>query len=369
MRLTFPHIGTAYVAISAMLKSVGVDYVVPPFSSHRTLSLGVRYSPEFVCLPYKLVMGNIIEGLEAGADTVLMIEGAGLCRLGNYASAMEKALRDLGYDFKMITTRLFEGRIFGIPKLLKRISGGAPTAQILSGIRFALSKLNALDTVEIEVQRIRARERAQGSADQAWRQAISDIDEADTVEEVHRARDAALAKLAEIPQNGSLDPLRVAIVGEIFVVLDPFVNMDVEKELGRLGVEVHRTILLSDWTRSSLILAPFGYSQHKEAHEAAMPYLKRDVGGDGWESVGDTVVHANEGFDGVFHLTPFTCMPEIIAQNIMPKVMQDTQIPVLTITCDEQMGRQGVITRVEAFVDLMRRKREESRRRLARIET
>jgi predicted nucleotide-binding protein (sugar kinase/HSP70/actin superfamily) len=91
-----------------------------------------------------------------------------------------------------------------------------------------------------------------------------------------------------------------------------------------------------------------------------MPYLKRDVGGDGWESVGEKVIYAREGYDGIIHLAPFTCMPEIVAENIMPSTKED--IPVLTVLCDEQMARPGMITRLEAFVDLLKFRRRRRRR-------
>jgi predicted nucleotide-binding protein (sugar kinase/HSP70/actin superfamily) len=49
-------------------------------------------------------------------------------------------------------------------------------------------------------------------------------------------------------------------------------------------------------------------------------------------------------------------MPEVIAQNIMPFTKES--IPVLTIACDEQMGKAGRQTRVEAFIDLLERRRK-----------
>ena len=90
----------------------------------------------------------------------------------------------------------------------------------------------------------------------------------------------------------------------------------------------------------------------------AEPYLKHDVGGHGLESVGEKVRRSEE-YDGIVHLAPFTCMPEAIAQNIMLSTRED--MPVLTILCDEQMGRGGLLTRVEAFVDLLRWRRNRGR--------
>jgi predicted nucleotide-binding protein (sugar kinase/HSP70/actin superfamily) len=146
----------------------------------------------------------------------------------------------------------------------------------------------------------------------------------------------------------------VGIIGEFYVLLDPFSNLDIESELGKLGVEVRRRLFVSEWTKFSLFPNPLGEKETDRIHRAALPYLKRDVGGDGWESVGEKVLYAKE-YDGLVHLAPFTCMPEIIAQNIMPKTKED--IPVLTILCDEQLAKPGLLTRLEAFVDLLERRR------------
>ena len=362
MKICAPHIGTAYVPLRALFEGLGVEVVVPPPNTRRTMSLGTKYSPEFVCLPYKLVMGNFIEGLEMGADTLLMVEGERICRLGYYMRIMEGALRDLGYDFKLLTTRAFQRPLVELPDVLREFAPHATLTMIWSAVRLALSKLDALDRVERVVQKVRARELSKGSADRVWRAAITAIDEAADCTQVRAARDRSLRELRAIPQDLENDPLRVGIIGEIYVVLEPFANMEVERELGRLGVHVHRTVMLSDWTKFTLFLSALGMSQHDKAHRAAMPYLSRDVGGDGWESVGETILHAREGFDGMIHLAPFTCMPETIAQNILISVRKRVDIPVLTITCDEQMGRAGMVTRLEAFVDLLRRRREERRK-------
>jgi hypothetical protein len=44
-------------------------------------------------------------------------------------------------------------------------------------------------------------------------------------------------------------------------------------------------------------------------------------------------------------------MPEIVAENIMQSTIED--IPVFVLISDEQMGKQGMLTRLEAFVDLL----------------
>ena len=50
-------------------------------------------------------------------------------------------------------------------------------------------------------------------------------------------------------------------------------------------------------------------------------------------------------------------MPEIMSQNIFPKMRENVEIPILPLIMDEQTGKAGYLTRLEAFVDLMRRKK------------
>ena len=64
--------------------------------------------------------------------------------------------------------------------------------------------------------------------------------------------------------------------------------------------------------------------------------------------------------DGVIQLLPFTCMPEIVAQSITPAVSAAYQLPILTLVIDEHSAEAGMMTRLEAFVDLLQRKRAAS---------
>ena len=85
--------------------------------------------------------------------------------------------------------------------------------------------------------------------------------------------------------------------------------------------------------------------------------MKRAIGGECIETVGDTVYGARNGIDGIVHIMPFSCMPEIVAQNILPKVSKNEDIPILELVLDEQTGKAGNITRIEAFIDLVKRKK------------
>ncbi|MEK7280939.1 MAG: CoA protein activase [Chloroflexota bacterium] len=350
MKVAFPHMGLVWVGMRAMFEELNVDYVIPPLNSSHTLSLGMKYAPEGLCIPFKLTLGNFVEALELGADTLLQAGGAGICRLGRYARTQEGVLRDQGYDFQMITLGVSDRKFRGLMGLFKSVSGDASWSRIISAFRFGIAKFYALDEMERAVQRVRAIERVKGTATSVFRQGINAVDEAGSYKALKQAKAEYQEKLATIPIDPEAQPLLVGVTGEFYVVLEPFTNLDVEIELGKLGVEVHRSTFISKWTRFSF-LNPFHQDENKAIHRAAMPYLSRDVGGDGWETVGEKVYHSSH-YDGMVHLAPFTCLPEIVAQNIMPATRE--QLPVLTIICDEQTAKPGLITRLEAFTDLLR---------------
>lgn len=360
--VSFPHAGNIYIPVSSMLKTMGANILIPPYNNQETLTLGTRYSSETVCLPYKLNLGNYIQALEGGANVLLMFQAPGTCRLGNYAGMAEAKLRELGYDFEMIVFDMYKGKLAEVSKKFALASGSGNLLTILSGIRLGFAKFSALDTLERELFYVRPREIEQGKAEKVYKKGRNSIHNALSVSEVNRALRTTLEIFKTIPLDNKKEIIKIFITGEFFVLLDPFTNMEIEKELGLLGVEVHRQVMLSDWTDN--ILLP-KWLHKKESHRersvrVAGNYIKRAIGGDCIEAVGDAVYASKNGIEGVVHLGPFNCNPEIVSQCILPHVSQRENIPVISLILDEQTGRAGLITRLEAFVELIKRRKKKS---------
>lgn len=357
MKVTFPHMGHIWLCVKAMLEYLGVDLVIPPPSSKRTLALGARYGPEFACLPLKLNLGNFIEASARGADTILMAGGCGPCRFGYYAQIEHTILQDLGYQYRLVVLEPPERHAGQLLSRIKVITGQNSWRRVCQGVKLGFQKIRAVDELEMIAHRLRPREIVPGSTEQAFREALGEIARAADLQELAAAKRRVREIIAGV-QSEERDVLRIGIVGEIFTLLEPFANLDIERRLGRMGVEVDRSIYLSEWVNDHMLFGLIkGLRSRRDVCRAALPYLKYFVGGHGQETVGSTVLYARAGYDGVIQLLPFTCMPEIVAQSILPVVSVDLDIPVLTLTVDEQTGEAGVVTRLEAFVDLLERRR------------
>ncbi len=357
-KVSFPHMGTISYAWAAALRIVGCEPHIEPYTSKKALSLGTKHAPEAICLPYKLILGNFIEAIEGGADYVAMITSPGCCRLGEYGKCIANALTDLGYEAKYVELQLYDG-VKGMYDFLKTISGKNNPALFARAIMITILKVFVLDKLETQLSYYRAREVKAGDADKHYAKALKIIDEYDTVLGLRKAEKLVKEEMSKVEINENKDILHVDITGEIYVVNDEFSNQSIEKELGRMGVQVRRSLTVSSFLKDAIIPKAFrkGETHLQRADRLAKPYLMRDIGGDALECVSD-VAYANErGIDGIIHISPFTCMPEIMSQNIFPAMRENCEIPILPLIMDEQTGRAGYITRIEAFVDLMRRRK------------
>lgn len=342
-----------------MLNGLGLDVVAPPPTTRRTLDIGVRYSPEFVCLPYKLMLGNFVEAAEQGADTFLMVEGPGFCRLGFYAEIQQDALKELGLDCSLLPVDVSDNALIGLLGTLRRISG-KPWTTILGAFGLGLAKLKAIERLDRLALQVRPREARPGTVDAVLVQALAEIDEAQSGVGLRQASERWTGELRTVPCDEGRQVLKVGLIGEFFVVLDSFSNRNVEQLLGRNGVEAVKFLYVSDWLSFHFFLKLLRVipEQHSVA-DAARPYIGYDISGDGQKSLGQTVLCARRNFDGVVHLMPFSCMPEIVALYQLPLASADHDIPVLSLTVDEKLATTGLETRVEAFVDLLRRRAED----------
>ena len=358
LKVAFPHMGTIYVAWEKALKEIGVEAFIPPYTNKKTLSLGTKNSPEAICLPYKLILGNFIEAIEGGVDYVSMIASPGICRLGEYGRNIAEVLKELGYKTNYIELNLYDG-FKGMIDYLVRISNSKNYFKIFYAIYLAVRTVFALDELQSFLSYYRAREINKGDAEKAFNRAIKMIRNANTARELSKALKNGLKEISSVEIDKNKNVLHVDLTGEIYIVNDEFSNQNMERELGAMGVQVRRSLTISSFLKDAIIQKMFkkGETHLERAYRLAKPYLMRDIGGDSLECISDVLYAKERNVDGLIHVSPFTCMPEIMSQNIFPKMREDINLPILTLIMDEQTGRAGYITRLEAFVDLMRRKK------------
>ncbi len=358
MKLTFPHLGNTYVCVKALLDDLGADYVIPPFNNKKALELGTKFVPEMACLPLKINIGNYIQAYEQGADTILMAGGCGPCRFGYYGEMNREILKDIGCEMDIITLELISGKAEESIRRIKKLTVGAGFFQVLKAAARTVRIAKQVDELELLAFRTRAREVFKGGTDKIINGFRKDVLDCRGSGEISELISTAMESLRGIKADNGLEPLKIGIVGEIYTTIEHFASFDIQNRLGVMGVEVDRQVTVSNWIIEHMIKKTLHLPRKLQFEKEARPYLGKMIGGHAQETLGHTVLYAKEGYDGVIQIFPLSCMPEIVAESILPSVELDHGIPVLTLIIDEMTGEAGYMTRVEAFIDLLHKRRE-----------
>lgn len=358
MKIGFPHMGNAFITAKAVLDDLGVDYVMPPESTRRTLELGSRHVPEGACLPLKITVGNLIEAREMGADTQLMVGSWGPCRFGYYCQMQREVLQEAGFGMDAIHLEVCRAGGGELIRRIRKLTGGFDAPRLAKAILRAATLSEEVDGLERLYRHVRARETGISRAEEIYgayrRHAMNTIGSRAMRTLIERTR----GELEAVRTDPDKLPLRVGIVGEIYGTIDQWTNLRLESRLGAMGAEAERRVAIGEWINDYILKKALHLPRDLAFAEAAKGYLETDIGGHARETIGHAVLHAREGYDGVIQLYPLGCMPEIVAQGILPSVARDYDMPILTLLIDEMTGEAGYATRIEAFVDLLYQRRE-----------
>ncbi len=358
MKVTFPHLGSMYIFCKAIAETAGIQYVLPRPISNRTREIGEYSTNESVCLPLKIILGNFVDALENGADTIIMIGSGPPCRLGLYDRIIKIILEDMGYDFRWLTIPgIFNWQAFlqnhDETKVLRKELTAANYLRFPFAMVMGWKKMMWCEHLEHTAAEMRAIARHPDEVERLLQKWLRSIDAADGVFSLSKAGKAAVTELMEIEKNNR-PPLKVFMVGEVYTVMEPSINMDIERRLGHLGVIVHRSSYFSTHIKRGSRMDRKLLKNRKDLLHKAEPYLNYDVGAECNFSVAETIVAHQENYDGVVHVFPFSCMPETNAAAVLSAVSEDLNFPVLPLVIDRQDMGLRINTQLEAFVDVMR---------------
>ncbi len=139
--------------------------------------------------------------------------------------------------------------------------------------------------------------------------------------------------------------LTVAVLGHPYLVYDQLVGMNLIQRLRSEGV---RVLTADSFTPAEIeakvrnLPKALFWTYEKQVLGAALACLDRNV-------------------DGIIQYVSFGCGPDsMIGELIQRWVRRKRDIPFTLLTVDEHTGQAGILTRVEAFLDMVARKKARS---------
>jgi predicted nucleotide-binding protein (sugar kinase/HSP70/actin superfamily) len=342
------------IILAGLLEMNGIGTVCPPGITKKTLELGSLNSPDTACIPFKYNLGNYLEALENGANTLMTFIGGnhfGGCRLPFYTECHEQILRDLGHNVRLIRTTLKDLFIN-----LKQLNPRIRRRSFWYSFHLHYTKLRHLDRLQDQIRRIVGFEENEGGLERLWEKFLTDLRSTSCFTGLKRLIRRTREEIRAVPVLKPERPLRIGLIGELYVLMEPFSNFEIEKTLGRMGVEVHRWVTLCSILHHEVL----GAVASRKLLSWADPYLRYHLGAHGTESVGRMNWMIRNGFDGAIHLKPFGCMPELNAMPALYRLSREHRFPLSCFSLDSHTSRSGVMTRLEAFHDLIHHRRQSS---------
>ena len=329
------------------------EYLALPEATRRTVEQGSQHSSDYVCTPFKHMLGDYIEALEQGAD--VLVQFGGFCRLSYYGELHELILRDLGYEFQMLNFAmgLEQGYLGFAKECLKTVNSDIAIAHGVRQLLATASMVNKLDEVYDFYLANAGFEVQKGSFRRAWEAFLDAMDSCTTAREISDGFNRTMEQMRSIPLAKPVQPIRIGIVGEIFTAIDAHSNLDLDEKLLAMGVELHRMINLSNRMLS--------YNEDNMRVNVS-EYLAYDAGPTSTITVAAAKKYAESGFDGIIHVKSAGCTPEIDCVAVLQRLAADYRIPILYLTYDAQTSDTGLDTRLEAFYDMLAMKKEAKRR-------
>lgn len=137
-------------------------------------------------------------------------------------------------------------------------------------------------------------------------------------------------------------PLTIGIVGHSYLLYDRYLGMDIPGKVARLR---GRVVLPEN------IDPTLGEAACRQLPKRLYWTLGRKIMG--------TALHLmeKEEIAGLIHLTAFGCGPDSLVGDLAERYAHRLGKPFLLLTLDEHTGEAGVATRLEAFMDMLIRRR------------
>ncbi len=293
------------------LQELGFKVILSPPTTARILNQGAAVTVDEVCAPVKVFFGHVLE-LRDQADCILVPRYVSVER-GAYICPKLMGLPDMLTHSQARLPPLFS------PNIDLRRGTFALLSPMLEAGRFLSRSAWPI---------VRAYYRSRQEGRRLERQLLTGL----TPEEAFHG-----LKYRRTPGRR----LRIALLGHAYNVYDPTLSMNLADHLRALDIDVCTAEMLPAekvaWGLACIGGKELFWTLSRRVLGAGMYYLR----------------HPHE-VDGMITLSSFGCGLESLVGDLMARAARREQFPFMLLNIDEHSGEAGLVTRVEAFVDMIR---------------
>lgn len=348
--IAFPLMGNYHVPATYLFSKISNSKILAaPKITNKTIELGSKYSPDFLCTPFKYTLGTFIECLEQGANTLIQMGGG--CRYGYYFELQEKILKDLGYEFSYynLVTR-GHAEIKRIYKIMKEIN---PKLNIIKSVYYLFITINMvkyMDYIDNYIRENSAYEIVKGEFKKEFENMLDSFSNVKSNYSLGKTFKKYKKRIWNIKINKPKNNIKVGVIGELYTIMEEFANNNLESMLIDRGIEIKR------FTNVTYLLFEKGKKSGK--YLSKTKNIKYKMGADASDNIYYTKYLIDNNYDGIIHIKSSFCTPEIGSMGIINKMCEQSNMPVIFLSMDSNTSKVGFETRIEAFLDMIEMRKE-----------
>lgn len=298
-----------YPGWEAFFQALGAQVVLSDETTKNIVAHGVRDAVDESCLPVKLYLGHLANLRDKGVDCIFV---------PRVVSVEEK--------------KYLCPKFLGLPEIA----------------RFSVPNLPELLDVEINVHK-KYKETCKGLMKLAARfnrrpwVMRGALRVAEAAQEQYEAKlrqgNTPRDVLSGVEYQGQ-GKVKVAVLGHAYNLNDPYISMNLLSKLRGMGADV---------VTSEMVFP-------EDIHRGTLCMEKEIFWTFGKELMGSAFHLLEHGdIQGMVLVASFGCGPDSLVCELVERVYRRSKkVPVLLLTLDEHTGEAGVITRLEAFIDMLR---------------
>ncbi len=299
---------------------LGIKIVLSDVTTKETMTRGSALVVTETCLPIKVYIGHVLNLIDKGVDKILVPSIQSIAPK-IYNCSKIRGLPDLvrnvvKKDFTMIEATLDKSeKNHGLYDFLKEMAEP-----------FGIT----------DMERIKKASKA------GWRTYNNFHIMSKSGMSYKKAMNYALQGKVFIENQTKEFPISIALISHGYNIFDERTSMKIFDKLEKMDVRVYSSLQLSNEQMDDGIKAlreDMYWANEREMTGAAGHYLK------------------DMKIDGIITLTAFGCGPDSLMIERITRRAKRFNKPLLNLTIDEQTGEAGFITRLEAFVDMLFRKK------------
>ena len=299
---------------------LGIKIVLSDVTTKQTMSKGSSLVVTETCLPIKVYIGHVLNLIDKGIDKIFVP------------------------SIQSIAPKIYNcSKIRGLPDLVRNvvkkdftlIEATLDKSEKNQGIYEFLKETVAPFGIT-DMERIKKASKA------GWRTYNNFHIMSKSGMSYKKAMNYALQGKVFIENQTKEYPISIGLISHGYNIYDERLSIKIFDKLENMNVKVYSSLQLSNEQMDDGIKAlgqEMYWANEREMTGAAGHYLK-DI-----------------KIDGLITLTAFGCGPDSLMIERITRQAKRFNKPLLNLTVDEQTGEAGFITRLEAFVDMLFRKK------------